>query len=68
MEESLSVFADEGTHVARAVLTEGWLGGQARFTNVNGTWKDLTDNVNLMANNVCFSSFVVKRLIYIVFS
>ncbi|KAF8811451.1 hypothetical protein BYT27DRAFT_7184345 [Phlegmacium glaucopus] len=62
MTESLSVFADEVTRVARAVGTEGQLGGQTRFTNVSGTWKDLTDNVNLMANNVCFSSSVVKRL------
>ncbi|KAF8811295.1 hypothetical protein BYT27DRAFT_7184765, partial [Phlegmacium glaucopus] len=58
---SLSVFADEVTCVARAVGTEGW------FTNVSGTWKDLTDNVNLMANNVCFSSFVGKKLTYIPF-
>ena len=54
MTESLSVFADEVTCVAREVGTEGRLGGQARVTNVGGTWKDLTDNVNVMANNVCF--------------
>jgi osomolarity two-component system sensor histidine kinase NIK1 len=52
MTESLSVFADEVTRVAREVGTEGRLGGQARVTNVGGTWKDLTDNVNVMANNV----------------
>lgn len=40
--------------VAREVGTEGKLGGQARVANVGGTWKDLTDNVNVMANNVSF--------------
>ena len=59
MTESLSVFADEVTRVAREVGTEGRLGGQARVTNVGGTWKDLTDNVNVMANNVRFSWVVV---------
>ena len=54
MTESLSVFADEVTRVAREVGTEGRLGGQARVTNVGGTWKDLTDNVNVLANNVRF--------------
>jgi osomolarity two-component system sensor histidine kinase NIK1 len=52
MTESLSVFADEVTRVAREVGTEGRLGGQARVTGVGGTWKDLTDNVNVMANNL----------------
>jgi osomolarity two-component system sensor histidine kinase NIK1 len=52
MTESLSVFADEVTRVAREVGTEGRLGGQARVTGVGGTWKDLTDNVNIMANNL----------------
>jgi osomolarity two-component system sensor histidine kinase NIK1 len=52
MTESLSVFADEVMRVAREVGTEGRLGGQARVTNVGGTWKDLTDNVNVMAANV----------------
>ena len=56
MTESLSVFADEVTRVAREVGTEGRLGGQARVTNVGGTWKDLTDNVNVMAANVMFIS------------
>lgn len=50
MTESLSVFADEVTKVAREVGTEGRLGGRARVTNVGGT--DLTDNVNVMAVNV----------------
>lgn len=52
MTESLSVFADEVTRVAKEVGTDGKLGGQARVTNVSGTWKDLTDNVNVMAANV----------------
>ncbi|MYV68648.1 HAMP domain-containing protein, partial [Streptomyces sp. SID2131] len=42
----------EVTRVAREVGTEGRLGGQARVPNVAGTWKDLTDNVNSMANNL----------------
>ena len=50
--ESLSVFADEVTRVAKEVGTDGKLGGQARVTNVSGTWKDLTDNVNVMAANL----------------
>ena len=49
---TLSAFADEVTRVAREVGTEGILGGQARVANVAGTWKDLTDNVNFMANNL----------------
>ncbi|KIK66346.1 hypothetical protein GYMLUDRAFT_239314 [Collybiopsis luxurians FD-317 M1] len=52
MTESLSVFADEVTRVAREVGTEGKLGAQARVDNVAGTWKALTDNVNAMANNL----------------
>ncbi|KAH9946794.1 hypothetical protein B0H21DRAFT_693032 [Amylocystis lapponica] len=52
MTESLSVFADEVTRVAREVGTEGKLGGQAHVMNVGGTWKDLTDNVNVMAANL----------------
>ncbi|WP_262845912.1 HAMP domain-containing protein, partial [Sphaerisporangium corydalis] len=52
MVETLSAFADEVTRVAREVGTEGELGGQARVPNVAGTWKDLTDNVNSMANNL----------------
>src|SRR4029077_17225726 len=52
MVDTLSAFADEVTRVAREVGTEGTLGGQARVPNVAGTWKDLTDNVNFMANNL----------------
>ncbi|OCH92001.1 histidine kinase [Obba rivulosa] len=51
MTESLSIFADEVTRVAKEVGTEGKLGGQAKVNNVGGTWKDLTDNVNVMASN-----------------
>ncbi|MEY7974933.1 HAMP domain-containing protein [Streptomyces pilosus] len=52
MVDTLSAFADEVTRVAREVGTEGRLGGQAHVPHVAGTWKDLTDNVNSMANNL----------------
>ncbi|MFD8433351.1 HAMP domain-containing protein, partial [Streptomyces coelicoflavus] len=52
MVDTLSAFADEVTRVAREVGTDGRLGGQAHVPNVAGTWKDLTDNVNSMANNL----------------
>jgi signal transduction histidine kinase/HAMP domain-containing protein len=52
MGEQLRVFAAEVTRVAREVGTEGQLGGQARVPGVSGTWKDLTDSVNLMASNL----------------
>ncbi|MGK5555957.1 response regulator, partial [Actinomadura kijaniata] len=52
MVDTLSAFADEVTRVAREVGTEGNLGGQATVRGVSGTWKDLTDNVNSMANNL----------------
>ncbi|MHA6803444.1 HAMP domain-containing protein [Salinifilum ghardaiensis] len=52
MVDTLSVFAEQVTQVAREVGTEGKLGGQARVPNVAGTWKDLTDNVNIMARNL----------------
>src|SRR5204863_94435 len=45
-------YASEVTRVAREVGTEGKLGGQAQVRGVAGTWKDLTDNVNLMAANL----------------
>ncbi|MDB5469037.1 MAG: hybrid sensor histidine kinase/response regulator, partial [Caulobacter sp.] len=48
----LGSFASEVTRVAREVGTEGKLGGQAQVPGVGGTWKDLTDNVNLMATNL----------------
>src|SRR2546421_4412863 len=49
MVDQLRSFADEVTRVAREVGTEGKLGGQAEVQGVSGTWKDLTDNVNFMA-------------------
>ncbi|PHZ11004.1 putative nik-1 protein (Os-1p protein) [Rhizopus microsporus ATCC 52813] len=52
MVDQLRVFASEVTRVAREVGTEGKLGGQATIIGVDGTWKDLTDNVNLMASNL----------------
>ncbi|MDO9280474.1 MAG: HAMP domain-containing protein, partial [Pseudomonadota bacterium] len=52
MVDQLNSFSSEVTRVAREVGTEGKLGGQAQVKGVAGTWKDLTDNVNLMANNL----------------
>ncbi|HLU08400.1 MAG TPA: HAMP domain-containing protein, partial [Oceanobacillus sp.] len=52
MVDQLNSFASEVTRVAREVGTEGKLGGQAEVEGVAGTWKDLTDNVNLMASNL----------------
>jgi HAMP domain-containing protein/signal transduction histidine kinase/DNA-binding response OmpR family regulator len=52
MVDQLNGFASEVTRVAREVGTEGKLGGQAVVPGVAGTWKDLTVNVNLMANNL----------------
>ncbi len=52
MVDQLSAFADEVTRVAREVGTDGRLGGRAEVRNVSGVWKDLTDNVNFMADNL----------------
>ncbi len=52
MVDQLNGFAGEVTRVAREVGTEGKLGGQAQVPGVAGTWKDLTDNVNLLAANL----------------
>ncbi|MGH9415450.1 MAG: response regulator, partial [Terriglobales bacterium] len=52
MVDQLRAFAAEVTRVAREVGTEGRLGGQAVVSGVGGTWKDLTDNVNLLAANL----------------
>ena len=52
MVDQLSSFASEVTRVAREVGTEGKLGGEAVVKGVEGTWKDLTDSVNLMAGNL----------------
>ncbi|HWB12212.1 MAG TPA: HAMP domain-containing protein [Pirellulales bacterium] len=52
MVDQLQSFASEVTRVAREVGTDGKLGGQAEVTGVAGTWKDLTDNVNVLAGNL----------------
>src|SRR6202012_3295798 len=52
MVDQLNSFAAEVTRVAREVGTEGKLGAQAEVTGVSGTWKDLTDNVNILAGNL----------------
>lgn len=52
MMDQLQMFASEVSRVAREVGTEGLLGGQARIGGVDGTWKELTDNVNVMAQNL----------------
>ncbi|MFC7185272.1 HAMP domain-containing protein, partial [Kitasatospora paranensis] len=52
MVDQLSSFAGEVTRVAREVGTEGRLGGQADVRDVSGTWRDLTESVNVMADNL----------------
>jgi CheY-like chemotaxis protein/signal transduction histidine kinase/HAMP domain-containing protein len=52
MVDQLNSFAAEVTRVAREVGTEGKLGGQANVRDVSGVWKELTENVNVMANNL----------------
>src|SRR2546427_2982292 len=52
MVDQLNAFAGEVTRMAREVGTEGKLGGQASVKGVAGTWKDLTDSVNLMGSNL----------------
>jgi signal transduction histidine kinase/DNA-binding response OmpR family regulator/HAMP domain-containing protein len=52
MTDTLRVFADQVTTVAREVGTEGKLGGQAKVPGAAGIWRDLTDNVNQLANNL----------------
>jgi HAMP domain-containing protein/CheY-like chemotaxis protein/signal transduction histidine kinase len=52
MVDQLNAFTTEVTRVAREVGTDGKLGGQAKVPGVAGTWKDLTDNVNVMAANL----------------
>src|SRR5436853_33896 len=52
MVDRLRSFAAEVTRVAREVGTEGQLGGQAEVEGVSGTWRGLTDNVNMMASNL----------------
>src|SRR5690606_7147169 len=52
MVSQLGSFADEVTRMARQVGTEGILGGQAQVRGVSGVWRELTENVNSMANNL----------------
>src|SRR5882672_474745 len=52
MTKTLRIFAEQVTNVARTVGVDGKLGAQAEVPGVAGTWKDLTDNVNLLANNL----------------
>ncbi|KAL1958379.1 hypothetical protein VTO42DRAFT_4480 [Malbranchea cinnamomea] len=52
MMDQLQVFGSEVSRVAREVGTEGILGGQAQITGVHGIWKELTENVNIMASNL----------------
>src|SRR5207249_1314584 len=52
MVDQLGSFASEVTRVAKEVGTEGKLGGQAEVRGLSGTWKDLTDNVNVLAGNL----------------
>jgi HAMP domain-containing protein/CheY-like chemotaxis protein len=52
MTDTLATFADQVTTVAREVGVEGRLGGQANVPGASGTWKDLVDNVNLLADNL----------------
>src|ERR1022692_1231005 len=52
MTDTLRIFADQVTTVAREVGIEGKLGGQAKVPGASGVWKDLTDNVNVMASNL----------------
>jgi CheY-like chemotaxis protein/signal transduction histidine kinase/HAMP domain-containing protein len=63
MVDQLSSFASEVTRVAREVGTEGRLGGQAVVKGVAGTWKDLTDNVNMMAANLTAQVRGIARVV-----
>ncbi len=63
MVDQLNSFASEVTRVAREVGTEGKLGGQAQVPGVAGTWKDLTDNVNMMASNLTSQVRGIARVV-----
>ncbi len=63
MVDQLNGFASEVTRVAREVGTEGKLGGQADVKGVAGTWKNLTDNVNLMAGNLTSQVRGIARVV-----
>ena len=62
MVDTLRSFAAEVTRVAKEVGTEGKLGGQADVKGVYGTWKDLTDNVNVLASNLTVQLRVVSAV------
>jgi len=63
MVDQLNAFASEVTRVAREVGTDGKLGGQAEVKGVGGTWKDLTDNVNLMAGQLTTQVRGIARVV-----
>src|SRR6266513_438054 len=63
MVDRLGAFASEVTRVAREVGTEGKLGGQAKVKGVAGTWKDLTENVNLMSGNLTSQVRGIARVV-----
>jgi CheY-like chemotaxis protein/signal transduction histidine kinase/HAMP domain-containing protein len=63
MVDQLNAFASEVTRVAREVGTEGNLGGQALVRGVAGVWKDLTDSVNTMANNLTAQVRGIARVV-----
>jgi CheY-like chemotaxis protein/signal transduction histidine kinase/HAMP domain-containing protein len=63
MLDQLTAFASEVTRVAREVGTEGKLGGQAVVRGTAGTWKDLTDSVNFMANNLTSQVRGIARVV-----
>jgi hypothetical protein len=63
MVDQLNSFASEVTRVAREVGTEGKLGGQADVKGVGGTWKDLTDSVNMMAGNLTAQVRGIARVV-----
>src|SRR5207253_1962077 len=63
MVDQLRSFMSEVTRVAREVGTEGRLGGQADVRGVSGVWKDLTENVNFMANNLTTQVRGISRVV-----
>jgi len=63
MTDTLGIFAEQVTTVAREVGTEGILGGQAKVPNVAGTWKELTDNVNFMAGNLTMQVREIAKVV-----
>ncbi|HZQ49081.1 MAG TPA: HAMP domain-containing protein [Candidatus Dormibacteraeota bacterium] len=63
MVDQLNAFANEVTRVAREVGTDGKLGGQARVEGVGGVWRDLTDNVNIMAGNLTAQVRGIARVV-----